>query len=291
MKMRIPLNAVVPLRLLIVAGLSALIVFQGSSRADGGRPTVAAWADSIPFDGRVIGGIELYADKYRGEFDEGYASRLAAGIRRLIGADAERQLELLSEGIRSPFIEVSILDPGFASVGGKPSDNKTEREFERSFVRIEVLAFFEREAASPGTVLDLFAGEEFRKAVLSRIERIWNEGEEICVEIGGVKLLLDPLKYCDRVAELRQEDISLQHARAVRNEGDGGYQTVFFKESLKTFVRLPDGLAFHYINYSRTIGMGAIKRRVACGRIEDSERKAVEELGRRLASLGAKSEE
>jgi hypothetical protein len=276
---------------LVVAGLSALIAFQGSSLANGGYSMVTAWVDSLPFDDRVIDGIELYANEKRSEFDEGYASGLAAGIRRLIGADAERQLGRLSEGIRCPIIEVSILDPGFASIGGKPPDNKTERDFERSFVRTEVLVFFEHEAMSPGTALDLCTDEEFRKTVSSRIERIWNEGEEVCIEVGGVKILLNPLKYCDRIEELQQKDVSLQHAQTVRNEGDGGYQAVYFKESLKTFVRLPDGLAFHYINYSRTVGMGGIKRRVARGKIEDSEKKAVEELGRRLASFSPEAEE
>jgi hypothetical protein len=274
---------------LAVVGLSALIAFEGSPAGDGRYSMVAAWVDSLPFDNRVIDEIELYADEERSEFDEGYALRLAAGIRRLIGADAERQLVRLSEGIRRAFIEVSILDPGFASVGGKPPDNKTERDFEKSFIRTEVLAFFKNEATSPETALDLYTDKEFRKTVSSRIERIWIEGEEVCVAMGGVKLLLDPIECCDRIAELQREDISLQHAQTVRNAGNGGHQAVFFKESIKTFVRLPDGLAFHYINYSRTVSMGGIQGMVARGKIEDSEKRAVEELGRRLASRSSEA--
>jgi hypothetical protein len=276
---------------LVVAGASALAAFQGSSLAGGEYSAAAAWADSLSFDNRAIDGIELYAMERRGEFDEGYASGLAAGIRRLIAADAERQLERLSEGIRRPFVEVSILDPGFASVGGEPPDDRTVRDFEKSFVRTEVLVFFERNTISPGMALDVCTDEEFRKTVASRIERIWHEGEEVCTQAGGVMLLLDPLKYCDRIDELRQPGISVQHSQTVRNEGGRGYQTVFFKESLKTFVRLPDGLAFHYINYSRTIDMAGIKKRVVRGRIEGSERRAVKELGRRLVSAGPKAEE
>jgi hypothetical protein len=271
---------------LVVVGLSALIAFQGSSFGDGRYSTVSAWVNSLPFDNRAIEGIELYADEKRSEFDEGYAPRLAAGIRRLIASDAGRQLTLLSEGTRRPFIEVSILDPGFASVEGKPPDNKTERDFEKSFIRTEVLAFFKNETTSPRTALEIYTDKEFRRAVSPRVERIWNEGEEACFEVGGVKLLLDPLKYCDRIEELHQEDLSIQHAQTVRNEGDGGHQTVFFKESLKTFVRLPEGLALHYIGYSRTVNMGGIQGKFAPGMIEGSERKAVEELVRRFASRG-----
>jgi hypothetical protein len=274
---------------LIVAGVAAPIAFQGSSQEGAGRAIVAAWLDSLPIDERAIDAIGLYADEKRSEFDEGYAARLAAGIRRLIGADVERQLGRLSEGVGTPFIEVSILDPGFASIGGKPGGNKTERDFEKSFVRIEVLAFFKDEMTAPRTALGMYTDKEFRKTVSSRIKRIWSEGEEVCIEMSGIKLLLDPIKCCDSIAELQLEDISLQHAQTVRNTGDGGYQAVFFKESLKTFVRLSDGLAFHYVNYTRTISMSGIQGKVARGKIEESERKAVEEFGRRLASRSSKA--
>jgi len=275
---------------LIVAGLSMPIASQGPSGGGDVRASVAAWLDSLPIDERAIDAIGLYADEKRSEFDEGYAARLAAGIRRLIGADVERQLGRLSEGVGTPFIEVSILDPGFASIGGKPGGNKTERDFEKSFIRIEVLAFFRNEAAAPRTALEMYTDGEFRKTVSSRLKRVWSEGGEVCIEMGGVKLLLDPIKCCDRVAELQIEDSALQHAQTVRNTGDGGYQAVFFKESLKTFVRLPDGLALHYINYTRTVSLGGIKASVARGKIEESERKAVEEIGRRLASLVPEAE-
>lgn len=275
---------------LIVAGMSAPIAFQGSSQEGAGRAAVAAWLDSLPIDERAIDAIGLYANEKRSEFDDGYASRLAAGIRRLIGEDVERQLGRLSEGVRTPFIEVSILDPGFASAGGKPGVNKTERDFEKSFVRIEVLAFFRNEATAPRTALEMYTDGEFRKTVSSRLKRVWNEGGEVCIEMGGVKLLLDPVKCCDRIAGLQIEDSALQHAQTVRNTGDGGYQAVYFKESLKTFVRLPDGLALHYINYTRTVSLGGIKATVARGKIEESERKAVEEIGRRLDSLVPEAE-
>jgi hypothetical protein len=73
---------------LVVAALSKLIASQGFSRADGWCSMIAAWADSLPFDNRVIDGIELYAGEKRTEFDESYALVLTAGIRRLIVAAA-----------------------------------------------------------------------------------------------------------------------------------------------------------------------------------------------------------
>lgn len=279
--MRVRVAITIPL---VVAGLSALIAAGGSSQEGAGRSPVAAWLDSLPIDERAIGEIGLFAGEKRSEFDDGYASRLAAGIRRLVAADVERQLGRLFKGDRTPVIDVTILDAGFASAGGKPGDNKTEREFEKSFIRIEVLAFFKDETAAPRTALEMYTDPDFRTTVSPRVKRIWNEGEEVCVELGGMKLVLDPVKCCDAIAELHLDDISVQHAQTARNTGGGGYQTVFFKESLKTFVRLPDGLAFHYINYTRTVGMGGISGKIGRGKIEESERKAVAEIGRRLAT-------
>jgi hypothetical protein len=272
---------------LIVAVLSTLIAVRVSSQAGAGRAPVAAWLDSLPVDERALDAIELFAREKRSEFDDGYASRLAAGIRRLVGEDVERQLGKLSEGARAPFIEVTILDAGFASAGKKPGGNKTEQDFEKSFVRIEVLAFFADDTTPPRTALGMYTDPDFRKTVSSRLKSVWNEGEEVCIEMGSVKLVLDPIKCCDRIEELHLDDISIQHARTVRNTGGRGYQTVFFKESLKTFVRLPDGLAFHYLAYTRTVGMGGIKGKIGRGKIEESERKAVEEIGRRLAARAA----
>jgi hypothetical protein len=261
-----------------------LLIMVSSPKADPTRSTVAAWIDSLHFDGRVADAVGLYAKEKGGVFSEGYTDRLFAGVRRAIGADVERRLAELSGGARPSFVEVTILEPGFADVIGDHPGNDTEREFEKSFIRTEVLAFFPDEDTAPDEALDLYTRPEFRKVVSSRIKRIWEEGEEVCVEFSGVKLLLDPLMYCDRIDDLHATGLSAQHTQAVRNPGGDKYQTMFFKESLKTFVSLPDGLAFHYINYSRTIGMGALQRKIARGKIEDSEKRAVEELARRLAA-------
>ena len=277
---------------LLVLELFVPVASQASSVGDNQGSTIAAWVDTLPIDKRVTDGIELFAHAQRSAFDEGYASRLAAGIRGLIAADAGAALKRIFEGERHTSIQVAILKPGFAFGGGKaPGDvpgvapgNATERDFEESFVRIEVVAFFERETASPAAALDLYTNEEFRRTVSSRIRRIWNEGGEICYQVGGVTLMVHPVDYCDRIEDLRLEEISSQHAQTVRNAGGKGNQAVYFKESLKTFRRLPDGLAFHYVSYSRTVGAGGIRGRLARVEIEDSEKKALEELGRRLAS-------
>jgi hypothetical protein len=266
----------------LAAALPAAIAPQDSSTAQSGGAAIAAWADTLPFEEGAIGGIEQFAKEKSGEFEPGYAPGLAAGIRRLICADVKGRLDALSAGERRSFIEATVLDPGFASPGEIPADDSLEQEFEKSFVRTEVLAFFDNEDAPPREALDLYTDPEFRKAVSSRIERIWSEGDEVCVEMSGVTLLLDPLKYCDRIEELHGGDLAVQHTQAVRSEAGDGYQTVYFKESLKTFVRFPDGLAFHYINYSRTVGMGGMKKKIGLGKIENSEEKAVEELRQRL---------
>jgi hypothetical protein len=72
----------------------------------------------------------------------------------------------------------------------------------------------------------------------------------------------------------------------VFNEGRSPYQEVYFKESLKTFVKVPGGLALHYINFTRAQSLGRIERWVGTGQIEDSQKENVKELLRVLSGGG-----
>lgn len=274
-----------PAAAVVAAALMISLAFPAALAAEQDWvPTVASWIDSMPFDGRAADGVATFARESGGAFSEDYPRKLATGVRRLMSADVARRLAGLSQGNREPFIAVTIMEPGFAAPNGEEPDDKTAREFEKSFIRTEVLAFYPGVDASPESALAIFASPEFRKHASHRIERIWVEEGASCVEVGGVALLLDPLMYCDLVSELHSDGLAVQHTQAVGNPGGEDYQTVYFKESLKTFVRLPDGLAFHYINYSRTIGMGALKRKIARDRIADSEKMAVDALFERLRS-------
>ncbi len=244
--------------------------------------SVERWGESLTIHERVPGQVELYATEKKKEFDEGYASDLAEGIRQRIFADVSRQFELLLKGERSPFITVTALDPGFLT--GKDSDalGKMVTKFEKSFVRTEVLAFFDHPNITPEAALRIYVDPDFRKSVSSRIKEIKREGDETCLELEGVKVLLSPIKYCSHLDEFRREGVSIQHSQAIKNDGGDDYQPVYFKESIKAFVAVPGGLALYYVNYSRTVGMGGIQKSIARKKIKESQQTAIDKLAARI---------
>ena len=271
---------------LIFMSLILLAGFVSVVRAQSAEETVLSvgrWADTLSIDERVSGQIELYAVEKKKEFEEDYAVMLSDGVRRRIFADITQQLEMLLKGERSPFITVTVLDPGFISGEDSRSLSKTVTKFDKSFVRTEVLAFFDNQDMSPEAALRIYVDPDFRKSVSSRIKEIRKDGDETCLDLAGVKILLSPIKYCSRIDELHRPGLSIQHSQAVSSDPDDDYQTVYFKESMKAFVAVPGGLALYYINYSRTIGMGGLQKSIARKKIKESQQTAIDHLAERLS--------
>ena len=94
--------------------------------------------------------------------------------------------------------------------------------------------------------------------------------------------LLDPTMACNRIDRFFQGTVAAEHSQVVRNRGDNSYQDVFFKESLKTFVVTPGGVALHYINYSRSVRLGRLQRAIGGGRIEGSQENNARVLAERI---------
>ncbi|UCH83771.1 MAG: hypothetical protein JSW50_15195 [Candidatus Latescibacterota bacterium] len=248
----------------------------GYSQNDAASVRVTQWADSLVLDDRVIEEIERFAADEDEGFGKGYAGNLAADLRRIVFADVTRRLDAITAGKIDPFVEASYPEAGFARTDeGKP-DLKAERKFEESFVRTELVAVFKNNDISPETALRVYTSAEFRKKASSRIERIWDEDGLNCVETTGVTMLLSPMLSCSRVSELISTGLAVQHSQVVGNGGSDGYQPVYFKESVKTFVRVPGGLVLHYINYSRTVGMGGLKKSIGRKKIKGSQEDAIE---------------
>ncbi|MBP2680369.1 MAG: hypothetical protein H6Q78_232 [Candidatus Krumholzibacteriota bacterium] len=246
------------------------------------------WSDTLPVDERVIREIDLYAADEKGKFRDGYAAELSAEMRRRVfSAVAEALGKPLSPG-GGPRVDVTFPEPGLVSAPGGEGLSELEREFEESIIRTECLAFFEGADSSPDAALRTYTDPAFRMSTRSRIKRIWTDDGLDCVETDGVKFLVSPTLYCSRVADFRDSTVAMQHSQVVSN-GDG-YDTVYFKESLKTFVKVPGGIVFHYINFFRGSGLGGVKKSIGKGKIVESEAKVIEELGKRLSERGSSGE-
>lgn len=243
---------------------------------------LSEWGGELEMDPRVLEQIGLYSGE-KDDLGEKYPSVIAARLRRAVFADAARALGNLPSAPGEPFIDVSFLDAGFANEDATPTDDRHQREFEEGFIRTEVLAYIQAEDVTPEEALRVYTSSEFRMKVSSRIERIWSDGDLSCYEIKGVKALLSPTLACNRIDEFIRGEIASEHSQVVANPGGDDYQTVYFKESLKTFVAVPGGLALHYVNYTRAVKLGSIKRRFGRGKIAASEERKIRELERRFS--------
>lgn len=221
------------------------------------------------------------------------ATRFEEGGRRLDGALAEARvrglrtaaLEALSSTVARledrgcvPSVDVTFPD---AADWSAPVQDGIQRAFLRGIVRTVAVACF-RSDASPQEVLELYTSPPFRMEAESRIEGMWEENQTTCIHTGGVPLLLAPTEACSQVARLLEPDLAVEHSQVVHNSSEAGIQPVYFKESLKSFLRVPGGLAFIYVNYSRSTDLGRASRWVARGKIRESQEAQAEALRRRI---------
>jgi hypothetical protein len=258
----------------------------GVSNVGDASAMIHRWGRELDIDERVLAEMHRYADE-EGEFGEGYARALTASVRRLILEGAASQLVALSKGQCNPFVEVTYEEPGFAAEDGQPPDRKPEQKFEAGFIRTELLACLKAEDIVPEDALRTYTDPEFRMKVSSRIKRIWLEGNESCIETKGLRPFLSSTLVCNRINEYRSSGLASQHSQVVSNPGGDDHQDVYFKESLKTFVRIPGGMALHYINYTRTVRLRGLKKRIGRKKVIESQQDAVRELQLILSPDGA----
>jgi hypothetical protein len=188
------------------------------------------------------------------------------------------------DGPCEPFVKAEFPSAGFAT---EEPDDADER-FESGFVRTEMVACFQADSLDPAALLEIYTSPDFRMEVEGRLERIWQEDGLSCVETGGMWALLDPTLACNRIDRFAEDGIAAEHSQVVWNQGEDPFQDIYFKESLKTFVRIPEGVALHYINYSRTIRLGRLKRALGRGKIEGSQENNARALAERISAAGSR---
>lgn len=253
---------------------------------DGSSSPLGAWGDSLPHDPQVVG--EMMRFRGGGALSPAFAEIFAREVRSRVISAADTRVSTLLTGECVPSLDVTIgewefSDPFFENV--ERDLEKAIEGFDGSLIRTEMVACFQGVEGQPGPVLDLYTGKEFRMAAQDRIQDIWPDPKGSCVETKGAYGLVDPTKVCNKIAELRTDQVAAQHSQVVFNEGVSPYQDVYFKESLKTFVALPDGLALHYINYTRTSDLGRMSRWVGAGKIRDSQQAMADLLRSRLGDI------
>ncbi len=247
-----------------------------------GGQELGAWGRSLDVDARIVGELGRYQADGGESLDEAYRWALARAVRQMVFEAAETRVsQVLGEGC-NPFVGVTMLEPGFVTREGSGAQPVGSRKFEESIIRTEMVACVDTERDDPEGVLKLYTSEEFRTAAESRIEDMWEDGEGSCMETGGVMAIVDPTRICNRIDRFVQGPLASEHSQVVFNEGQKPFQDVYFKESLKTFVRVPGGLALHYVNFTRTVDMGRVERWVARRKVPESQERNVSELRSRI---------
>jgi hypothetical protein len=280
-------------------GLAALVILAGTGDFGGGGtpPTppllvqeqtvlsVADWGESLPLDSQVV--EEIMRFKGGDALSPAYAEFFAREVRSRVISAADSKVASLLAGRCEPFLDVTIgewefSDPFYDEVGrdlGRAIGN-----YEGSLIRTEMVACIGGTDEEPGSVLDLYTGPEFRMTAEDRIQDMWDDPKGSCVETKGAYGLVDPTRVCNKITEHRTERLAAQHSQVVFNEGAKPFQDVYFKESLKTFVQLPDGIALHYVNYTRTSDLNRMERWIGGGKIRESQEGMVQLLRDRLGA-------
>jgi hypothetical protein len=243
---------------------------------------VAAWLSSLPVDEGVAREMGRFTAS-RTVLPSDYTRALPDWIRQ----DIARRVQSALEGIQArgctPSVVADYPGKGFSGLGEGAG---VVEDFENSFVLTEMVACFPGTSADPESALRTYTDPEFRMEAEGRIEEIVSESGLSCVQTGGVPLLMDPSRACNRITELVEGAVASQHSQVVRGDPADRFQPIYFKESVKTFVRTPEGLALHYVNYTRTMNLGGLAKRVGRGKIEEGQRAQADLLAKRLSAGG-----
>lgn len=232
-----------------VVGLLAILGL-GAHPASLLAQDLASWGESLELDARVIREIMRFEG---GEaLGPAQAETFARAVRSQLIPTATNQVAQLLTGDCEPFVHVTIGESEFLMPEGVPAgEEKRWEKFVESLIRREMVACLETDRTDPQEVLQMYVSPEFRMAAESRITDMWVDEEGGCMETKGVLSLVEPTRICNRIDDFRGEGVAAEHSQVVFNEGRKPYEEVHFKESLKTFLKTPGGMALHYINYTR----------------------------------------
>jgi hypothetical protein len=247
---------------------------------------VGPWAAYLPLDPGVTREMERYRAQGREALSEEYRNALALHLRGRVAAEAGARTREFLEGRCTPSVRVTFGEEGAALPPELRAQGSAESRFVEGLTRVESVACFEAVGLSAEEALRIFTSPGFRRTTESRIREIRAEGDLSCVETEGVPALLAPSQACNRITWAIQGPMASEHSQVVSNGQGSRFQPIYFKESLKTFVEVPGGLAFHYVNYTRSADMGAISRSIGRRAVQDAEERRIRAFRRQLGDPG-----
>jgi len=258
-----------PWWLVLVMGLLALPSPATLVAQESGSATWSAWLDSLAPDPRAAAEILRFGVGEHPALAPEEARHLSDRVMDELTTAAAAAVARLRSSACAPSVQVRFGSEILPRTPSPPS--RAFEALEGGVVRVESVACFPVEGATPGEALDLLVSPAFRLEVEGRIRTIREEGDESCVETAGIPTLLAPSRSCSRIRRFHHGDVASEHAQVVRNPGPGAIQVVYLKESLKTAVAIPGGVAIHYVHISRTADLGRARRWAAERSIREAE--------------------
>ncbi|MCP4400564.1 MAG: hypothetical protein GY801_25095, partial [bacterium] len=174
------------------------ICITGSSYAQDWTSTFRQRTEALEIDPGVLTEIQLFDEKDHSLSVE-YAAALARQLRDIAFSQTASRLKTFQEGPCVDAVEVDFLKTGLKLKDFPIELGPAEKDFEKGFIRVEVVACFPDITQGAAEALKLYTSPEFRMSTSSTVKRVDEDQGASCVETKGIPAILKATLYCNRV--------------------------------------------------------------------------------------------
>jgi len=260
---------------LMIAGTAALGAFSHVALADGELKT---WQASTQTDSRLYEQMSRFSsdgNPLKGAFEAAFTDN----IKYDVFWRANNQVDQFRSGHCTPATNVGFLDSDSLHYPAKWQLSAVEKDFEDGFVRVESVACLKHGDAAKA--MRIFLDNDFRLKSLAQLSSSKYEGGLLCEGTSKVPLVTSATSQCMALQRLEGAGIQSVYGMIVGNTS--GFQPVYFRQNLVTFVDMPDGsVAAHLVIYGRADTIASILHGPARSKLRSAQQDAFAELDRRL---------
>ena len=238
-----------------------------------------SWEESTSIDPRLYAQMDLFSagDKSLArDYEVGFSQAIKDDIFRR----SKSEVDLFRAGTCEPATYADFLDSDLIPIPAKNlRAGPAEREFEDGLVRIEATACLHNSDAKKA--MSIFLNNDFRLESLSLVSSSRYEGPLLCESTSGVPLISAGTSQCMALNRLEEPGTEAVFGAIVSNTP--GFQPVYFRENLVTFVDLPNGgTGASLIMYGRVENIAGIFHGIASRALQSAQRGAFSDLDRRM---------
>lgn len=164
---------------------------------------------------------------------------------------------------------------------GTIGTSEDDRAFEQSTFWVETVHCLDRGDAA--SAMAVYNSRDFRESVMPGLESFDRRGDQVCLETGAVRGIVDRTDICLSARELAGDGVRALHTRLVRSADGDDVQGVYYRESVVAFVdRDEGGVAVYRMVFTRGKDMGPVQRGILKKVAAGSQAKIADALEQRL---------